>query len=81
MVAALAEVDVELVLIPSFREGNGRISRLLSVLMALQAGLPTLADLFNGSGFLSRICGCLWGLEDCQVCGVSSYHLSYFERA
>lgn len=40
--AALAEVHAELVLIHPFREGNGRIARLLSVLMALQAGLPPL---------------------------------------
>jgi cell filamentation protein len=40
--AALAEVNAELVLIHPFREGNGRIARLLSVLMALQAGLPPL---------------------------------------
>lgn len=40
--AALAETHVELVLIHPFREGNGRSSRLLSVLMALQAGLPFL---------------------------------------
>lgn len=40
--AALAEVHVELVLIHPFREGNGRIARLLCVLMALQAGLPPL---------------------------------------
>lgn len=33
---------MELVLIHPFREGNGRIARLLSVLMALQAGLPPL---------------------------------------
>lgn len=39
---ALAEVHVELVLIHPFREGNGRIARLLSVLMALQADLPPL---------------------------------------
>jgi len=39
---ALAEVHVELVLIHPFREGNGRIARFLSVLMALQAGLPPL---------------------------------------
>ena len=31
--AALAEVHVELVLIPPFRDGNGRIARLLCVLM------------------------------------------------
>ncbi len=42
VVAALAEVHVELILIHPFREGNGRIARLLSVLMALQAGLPPL---------------------------------------
>jgi cell filamentation protein len=40
--AALAEVHVELVLIHPFREGNGRTSRLLATLMALQAGLPLL---------------------------------------
>lgn len=40
--ASLAEVHVELVLIHPFRDGNGRIARLLSVLMALQAGLPPL---------------------------------------
>ena len=39
---ALAEVHVELVLIHPFREGNGRVSRLLAILMALQAGLPIL---------------------------------------
>ena len=39
---ALAETHVELVLIHPFREGNGRIARVLSILMALQAGLPLL---------------------------------------
>ncbi len=39
---ALAIVHVELVLIHPFREGNGRMARLLSQLMALQAGLPIL---------------------------------------
>jgi cell filamentation protein len=48
---ALAEVHVELVLIHPFREGNGRISRLLAVLMALQAGLPVLNfDDIQGKG-------------------------------
>lgn len=42
VVAALAEVHVEMILIHPFREGNGRIARLLSVLMGLQAGLPPL---------------------------------------
>jgi cell filamentation protein len=39
---ALAVVHVELVLIHPFREGNGRVARLLAVLMGLQAGLPPL---------------------------------------
>ncbi len=39
---ALAETHVELVLIHPFRDGNGRLARLLSTLMALQAGLPLL---------------------------------------
>ena len=39
---ALAITHVELLLIHPFREGNGRMARLLSILMALQAGLPVL---------------------------------------
>jgi len=39
---ALAETHVELVLIHPFREGNGRAARILSILMALQSGLPPL---------------------------------------
>jgi cell filamentation protein len=37
VVKALAEVHTELLLIHPFREGNGRVARLLSVLMALEA--------------------------------------------
>lgn len=39
---ALAIVHTELVLIHPFREGNGRVARMLSILMALQSGLPPL---------------------------------------
>lgn len=42
IVHALAETHVEFVLIHPFREGNGRVARVLSTLMALQAGLPLL---------------------------------------
>ena len=42
VVRALAEVHTEFVLIHPFREGNGRAARVLSTLMALQAGLPPL---------------------------------------
>jgi len=39
---ALAEVHVELVLIHPFREGNGRVARILSTLTAFQSALPML---------------------------------------
>jgi cell filamentation protein len=39
---ALAEVHPELILVHPFRDGNGRLARLLALLMALQAGLPPL---------------------------------------
>ena len=42
VVRALAETHVELVLIHPFRDGNGRVARALSTLMALQAWLPLL---------------------------------------
>lgn len=42
VIQALAEVHTELVLIHPFREGNGRLARALSTLMALQAGFPPL---------------------------------------
>lgn len=37
---AIAVTHAELVLIHPFREGNGRLARLLAVLMGLQAGFP-----------------------------------------
>jgi cell filamentation protein len=40
IVHAVAVVHTELVLIHPFREGNGRLARMLAVLMGLQAGLP-----------------------------------------
>ena len=46
LVEALAVVHTELVLIHPFREGNGRLARMLAILMGLQAGLPPL--IFSG---------------------------------
>lgn len=42
VVHALAVVHTELILIHPFREGNGRLARMLSVIMGLQAGYPPL---------------------------------------
>lgn len=42
VIKALAIVHTELVLIHPFREGNGRVARMLATLMALQAALPPL---------------------------------------
>lgn len=39
---ALAVVHTELMLIHPFRDGNGRVGRMLAILMALQAKLPPL---------------------------------------
>ena len=38
----MRKYHVEPVLIHPFREGNGRTARIVSILMALQAGLPLL---------------------------------------
>lgn len=46
---ALAVVHGELILIHPFREGNGRLARLVTMLMGLQAGLPPL-DFFPLQG-------------------------------
>lgn len=42
LIRALARTHAEFVLIHPFREGNGRLARLLNTLMAFQAGQPAL---------------------------------------
>ena len=42
LVSAIAQCHVELILIHPFREGNGRLSRLLADVMAVQAGMDSL---------------------------------------
>jgi len=48
---SLAEVHAELILIHPFRDGNGRLARLLALLMARQAGInPLRLSVLAGSG-------------------------------
>ncbi len=42
LLEALAICHVEFIIIHPFREGNGRLSRVLATIMALQAGMPLL---------------------------------------
>lgn len=42
LIEALAKVHAEFILIHPFRDGNGRLGRLISTLMAVQAGIPPL---------------------------------------
>ncbi len=42
LIEAIAMVHIELILIHPFREGNGRIARLLANVMAMQTGKPEL---------------------------------------
>ena len=58
MAEALAVVHAELILIHPFRDGNGRLARLLALLMGLQAGLPPLDfSPLDGSGKKRYIAG------------------------
>ncbi len=64
LAAVLAEVHVELVLIHPFREGNGRVARILAVLMGLQAGLPALYfDKLSGQKRLEYFAAVRAGLD------------------
>lgn len=51
---ALSSAHVELILIHPFREGNGRIARLLSDVMAVQAEIGPL-DYFSGERYQAVI--------------------------
>jgi cell filamentation protein len=63
LATALAEVHVELVLIHPFREGNGRVARILAVLRGCKRGcrLCTLTSYLveNGSSILPQ-CALAW---------------------
>ncbi len=58
MAAALAIVHAELILIHPFRDGNGRLGRLIASLMGMQAGLPALDfSALDGAGKQPYIAG------------------------
>lgn len=64
----LSVVHVELILIHPFREGNGRVARLLADLMAMQAGYPPLNyaaidQIENPDGFSRYIAAIHAGLK------------------
>ncbi|MES9861448.1 MAG: Fic family protein [Candidatus Thiodiazotropha sp. LLP2] len=42
LIEALAVCHIELIIVHPFREGNGRLARVLATIMALQAGMPLL---------------------------------------
>lgn len=44
LIEALAICHIELIIIHPFRDGNGRLSRVLATIMALQADMPLLAS-------------------------------------
>ncbi len=61
---ALAVVHTEFLLIHPFRDGNGRVARLLATLMALQAGLPFLDFRgLKGKKKIEYFCAVQLGLE------------------
>ena len=58
LIEALAICHVELIIIHPFREGNGRLARVLATIMALQAGMPLLNFTFlseNEGAYISAI--------------------------
>ena len=61
---ALAVVHVELILVHASREGNGRVARVLAVLMGLQADLPPLLlDRLSGRKRQQHLAAVRAGLE------------------
>jgi cell filamentation protein len=69
LVRALAMTHAELILIHPFREGNGRLARLLNSLMAFQAGLPALdygGSAGSGNANTSALSTLRWTATTCR---------------
>ena len=66
LIDALAKVHIEFILIHPFREGNGRLSRLLANIMTLQAGQPMLDFSIMDENKENYFAAVQAGLEDCE---------------
>lgn len=66
LVTALATVHIELILIHPFREGNGRLSRLLANVMALQAGQQMLDFSYLDNNKLAYFAAIQAGLDNAE---------------
>ena len=66
LIEALANVHIEYILIHPFREGNGRLGRLLAILMALQAGKPPLDFTYLTKNKEQYIAAIHAGLDDVE---------------
>lgn len=77
---SLAEVHAELILIHPFRDGNGRVARLLTLLMASQAGLapPSLRALAGGGK--SRYVQAVHAAMGCDYAPLEKLFASAIER-
>lgn len=64
LIEAIAVVHIELILIHPFREGNGRITRLLANVMAMQAGKPECDFSSWGKGKTDYFAAIQAGLSD-----------------
>ena len=63
---AMAKVHIEYILVHPFREGNGRLSRLLATVMALQAGQPLLDFTFMEKNRDEYFAAIQAGLDDAE---------------
>jgi len=65
LINALAVIHIELILIHPFRDGNGRLSRLLASVMALQAGQPLLDFSYMDEKRDAYFSAVQAGMDDC----------------
>lgn len=66
LITALANVHIEYILVHPFREGNGRLSRLLATVMALQAGQPALDFSYMDENKTEYFAAVRSGLDDVE---------------